>query len=883
MNKNRFCITCLLYLSISVHLCLGQNRSYISDEVILMLPPSIPFSSLTSQFPLTHQRTLSPQLNIHLFKIHNNGEESLTQLCHRLMKQKEVIVAQANHYVGSRRSIQLFPDDSLFQEQWHLHNTGQTGGTPDADIDAPEAWDISTGGLTAHGDTLVVAVIDEGFDLSHPDINWRTNHGEIPGNGIDDDQNGYIDDANGWNAIDQSGILPQDVHGTHISGIISAKGNNTLGVSGITWNTQILPVLGFQPGGTVLKAESDVLAAYAYVYDMRKQYNESQGEKGAFIVATNTAFGVSNSRPEDHPIWCAVYDSLGSLGILNVVATSNNDINIDEQGDVPSACPSPYLIAVTSTGKNDQRSPRGYGPINVDLGAPGDSILSTGLNGSYRLLTGTSMSTPQVAGAVALMLSASPSSLLAAYKNEPATYALTYREILLNGVDTLSELKDITATGGRLNLHRATLNVGMLGDTFSSCSQPYFLSSTQKTDTSFFLSWKGEEDSFQVRIRPAGTSLWDSLTTDRLGLMVNKLEACTAYEVQLKSTCSQAKSIYSPTLLVKTEGCCEAPTPMGLFAVEEGISELRWRSVFGADSYQVAIRHPDSLSENFYTHSDTVLSLPDLEPCIDYAFSLRPFCPDTSGSNSEIFFFRSPGCGICIEGAYCESKGNTQPGATGSEWIDSVRIGGVDIASGDNGGYVNFTDSVSIPLLIDSHTPIRLVPGFSQSSFPESWRIWIDLNQNGDFEEAGELLWESERSSNNPLDDSLFIPSSAALGQTRMRISMRYLDPPPLCENFVNGEVEEYCVFLEGLTPSPDPLIREVWLFPNPVSEDLYIESSEVLMEINLWTMEGKWVRSWHPSSSYQIKAEVGDLAPGTYIVRIHNAQGTQQKLLIKN
>ena len=848
-----------------------------------MLPPSTSYSALSSQFPITHRRTLSPQLNIHLFKIHNIGEESLEELCQQLMKREEVLVAQANHYVDSRRSVELFPNDSLFQEQWHLHNTGQTGGTIDADINAPEAWEISTGGVSAHGDTLVIAVIDEGFDLNHPDVNWRINPGEIPGNGIDDDQNGYVDDARGWNAIDQSGVLPQDVHGTHISGIISAKSNNTLGVSGVTWDTQILPVLGFQPGVTVLKAESDVLAAYSYIYDLRRQYNESQGEKGAFIVATNTAFGVSNAQPEDHPIWCAVYDSLGSLGILNVVATSNNDINIDERGDIPSACPSPYLISVTSTGKNDQRSPRGFGPISVDLGAPGDSILSTGLGGSYQLLTGTSMATPQVAGAISLMVSASPSSLLAAYKNEPSIYALVYREILLMGVDTLSELMDKTVTGGRLNLYQSTLYVISAADTFSNCSQPYFLHATQITDTSFLLSWKGEEDSFQIRIRPAGTSSWDSLSTEAFESSLSGLQACTAYEVQMRSTCSQAESSYSSTLLVQTEGCCEPPTPLGLFSVEAGLTELRWRAVFGADSYQVAISHPDSLSENLFTSSDTVLSLPNLGPCIDYAFHLRAFCPDTSGGISETFSFRSPGCGICIEGAYCESRGNTQPGATGSEWIDSVHIGEVDIASGDNGGYINFADSVSIPLLIGNHTPIELVPGFSRSSFPESWKIWIDLNQSGDFEEPDELIWESERGSNEPFIDSLWISSNATPGQTRMRVSMRYLDPPPLCGNFVNGEVEEYCVFLEGVTPSLAPLPNEFRIFPNPISKELHVESQEILEEIRLWSIEGKLVREWRGNSSNKLNLVMENLPPGTYVLRARNRRGTVQKLLWKN
>src|SRR5690606_7841154 len=146
-------------------------------------------------------------------------------------------------------------------------------GIEGADIDATLAWDITTAGVTALGDTIVIAVIDEGFQLNHPDLiqNFFRNNSEIPNNGIDDDQNGYIDDVGGWNAFNNTGIIPQNSHGTHVSGIVSARGNNGAGVTGVNWVAKILPIAGSSGD------ESTVIAAYAYAAEMRILYDQTHG------------------------------------------------------------------------------------------------------------------------------------------------------------------------------------------------------------------------------------------------------------------------------------------------------------------------------------------------------------------------------------------------------------------------------------------------------------------------------------------------------------------------------------------------------------------------------------------------------------------------------
>src|SRR5690606_20623526 len=239
------------------------------------------------------------------------------------------------------------PDDPQFGQMWGLHNTGQTGGTEDADVDAPEAWDLTRGGTSAHGDDIVVAIVDSGFDLNHPDIPYWKNEAEIPGNGIDDDGNGYVDDYDGWNAYTSTGNITSNYHGTHVAGTAAARGDNGTGVVGVNWGAKVMPIQGSS------SSEATVIEAYGYALELRATYDETGGEQGAFVVATNASFGVDAANPANYPIWCGFYDDLGAYGILSAGATANANWNIDTMGDVPTACPSDYMVAVTNTTHND--------------------------------------------------------------------------------------------------------------------------------------------------------------------------------------------------------------------------------------------------------------------------------------------------------------------------------------------------------------------------------------------------------------------------------------------------------------------------------------------------------------------------------------------------
>ena len=348
-----------------------QTASYKSGEMIIQVFDDADIETLTERFAsrsLRPVKQLSRRMHIWLFEYDGASLRTTEQktVLENVREDEAVALAQFNHFITQRATV---PDDPSFLQQWALNNTGQSGGTTDADVDAPEAWDIATGGMTSLGDEIVVAIIDGGFDLPHEDIAYWKNTLEIPGNGQDDDGNGYVDDYDGWNAYNSNGTLPNDYHGTHVTGMAAAIGNNNTGVSGVNWGAKVMPIAGST--GT----ESIAVEAYSYVFEMRSLYNESNGAEGAFVVSTNSSFGVDYGDPAAFPLWCAMYDSLGSVGIISAAATANRNIDVDAVGDVPTACGSDYLLSVTNTTKYDVRnSGAAYGLTTIDLGAPGTAV-----------------------------------------------------------------------------------------------------------------------------------------------------------------------------------------------------------------------------------------------------------------------------------------------------------------------------------------------------------------------------------------------------------------------------------------------------------------------------------------------------------------------------
>ncbi|MEA1950533.1 MAG: S8 family serine peptidase [Planctomycetota bacterium] len=336
-----------------------------------------------------------------------------------------------NEYVASYeldvlQEYQLASDDPNAWALWGMDNYGQTGGTPDADIDAHEAWDISTG-----SSDIVVGVIDTGVDFTHLDLaaNIWTNPGEIAGNGVDDDGNGFIDDIHGYDFVNNDGNPMDDHgHGTHVSGTIAAAGNNGTGIVGVNWSSSIMGLKFLSASGSGYT--SDAVRAVNYATMMRTMYdvnvrvtNNSWGG-GGYSTALNNAIQAS-----------------GDAGILFVAAAGNSGSNNDISPQYPANYNLSNVISVAATDDDDQLAYFScYGATTVDLAAPGVSIYSTRAGGGYTTMSGTSMATPHVAGVAALAWSVDPDATVA-----------EIRTAILQGTDSLDALTGKMVTGGRLN------------------------------------------------------------------------------------------------------------------------------------------------------------------------------------------------------------------------------------------------------------------------------------------------------------------------------------------------------------------------------------------------------------------------------------------------
>jgi len=324
--------------------------------------------------------------------------------------------------------LERVPNDTRFSELWGLRNTGQTGGTPGADIHAAPAWDVQTG-----NPNVLVAVIDTGVDYTHPDLvnNIWTNPGEIAGNGLDDDGNGIIDDVHGADFVNNDGNPMDDHgHGTHCSGTIGAEGNNNLGVAGVCWRVKIMGLKFLDASGSGSTADAILALEYAV-------------EKGAKLTSNSWGGGPYEQALKD------AIDASGAAGMLFVVAAGNDYGNNNDTSPVyPASYDSTNLVAVMSTTASDARSDfSNYGPTTVDVAAPGSSILSCAPGGGYQTMSGTSMATPHVAGACALMLAANP-----------ALTPLQIKEALVATADPT--LPGQCVAGGRINLPAALARAG---------------------------------------------------------------------------------------------------------------------------------------------------------------------------------------------------------------------------------------------------------------------------------------------------------------------------------------------------------------------------------------------------------------------------------------
>ena len=318
------------------------------------------------------------------------------------------------------------PTDSAYVdgELWGLHNLGEFGGKIDADIDAPEAWNLTTG-----SQEVIVGVMDSGLRVTHQDIKSQlwVNEDEVPNNGRDDDKDGYTDNINGIAPLTMDGNLTDNVaHGTHVTGTIGASSNDNGKHVGVAWNIKIM---GIKVGEWWISTAATIAGI------------EFASNHGVSVI--NCSFGGYNYSQAEFDAYAAG----GEAGIMFAAASGNDALNVDVLETYPSGYDLECIISVGASDRNDEQANfSNFGFRNVDLVAPGVNILSLSSSSdvAYEYMDGTSMATPHVAGVLALMRSLQPD-----WTN------LEIREQLLSSVDVLPALDGFVQTSGRVNAFKA--------------------------------------------------------------------------------------------------------------------------------------------------------------------------------------------------------------------------------------------------------------------------------------------------------------------------------------------------------------------------------------------------------------------------------------------
>lgn len=427
----------------------AQKPQFVAGEAIVRLKGGVGIASASDNFADKYGATIQDSFDFGKLGIVDQGEilhvklpEGLsTEAALAKMAQDPQIAYAEPNYVytldaekatnvvsgeelASQRAASQDPSapNDLDSRLWGLNNTGQNGGKVNADINAPEAWKQHVG----RNDGPIIAVIDTGIDYNHPDLkdNMWVNTGEIPGNGIDDDGNGVVDDVYGYNAFADSGD-PMDghSHGTHCAGTIGAVGNNGIGVVGVNHKARLMAVKIFSDSGSTNTAA--ILRGIEYTTKMGATITSNSWGGGPFSQAQKDAFEASSA--------------------LHIKAAGNNGRDNDKFANYPSNYEIANNVAVAASDRFDNKARFSqYGVVNVDIAAPGVDVFSTIPGDKYGNMSGTSMATPHVAGVAGLVASAFPELDAQGIKDK-----------VLNGADQLENWKQFVAEGRRLNAEGA--------------------------------------------------------------------------------------------------------------------------------------------------------------------------------------------------------------------------------------------------------------------------------------------------------------------------------------------------------------------------------------------------------------------------------------------
>jgi PKD repeat protein len=713
---------------------------------------------------------------------------------------KDIILSMTSRrgilFAGPTYQIKLMvtPNDTDFSKLYGMHNTGQTGGTSDADIDAPEAWDKTTGSTD-----LIVAIIDTGINYNHEDLaaNMWKNPGETAGNNKDDDGNGYVDDIYGFNSITNTGNpLDDNNHGSHCAGSIGGVGNNSKGVAGVCWKVKLMGLKFLDSSGS--GDTSDAVQCMDYALD--------QLNKGQKIVVTSNSWGGGGF---DQNMFDAI-EAAGAKGCLFSAAAGNSSANNDTTATYPGNYNSNYVISVAATDHNDAlASFSNYGAKTVDLAAPGVNIYSCSKSTGYMQMSGTSMACPHVSGACALIKAALPSAT-----------PLEIKQLILDNVDTKSSLSGKCLTGGRLNVNKAISSAPAINADFTYVIKPFPNQRTVDfTDTS---SSSATINKWSWTFGDGGTSTLQNPS--------RTYSANGSYSVKLTVTDSSGKTdSETKTVVIADPAPIDAQFSYTINDLQVAFNDdsitqgtvQSWTWDFG-DGVSSTAENPTHTYSNYGIYS--------------VKLTVKDNIPSTDSITKAVELKDEPP-------APCASAGEDYS----MIWINKVELGTLNNSS-NAAGYTDFTKTVTAPEL-KRGSSYNLNITISTAQYTNWFKAYIDYNRDGDFADSGEVIYVIPQAQKViSAGGAITIPANAVKGTARLRIQVKNittnnLPAPEPCETFAYGEVEDYYVKIteDCSTPvanftysidqctanftntssSADPIVAYSWAFGNGSSSTL--------------------------------------------------------------
>lgn len=576
-----------------------SSLDYVPGEILVKWAPGLAATSAAMARDQVAGLTLREFPGIEWEHLQIDPTMDVQVAIRKMLRQPGVIAAEPNYI---RYLSATLPNDTHFGLQWALRNTGQTvngtAGTAGADISATTAWDLRT-----TSPNIIVAVIDSGITLNHTDLNsnlW-VNPGETAGNGIDDEGNGKIDDVNGWDFVNNDSNPTDDtanLHGTHVSGIIGAKGNDGSGIAGVTWTVQLMSLKAFNSAGSGTTA--NIISAIEYAT-----------AKAAHII--NASFGSSSFSQ-------ALKDAIDAFPGIFVAAAGNDGTDNDVSPVYPACFTSANIIAVAATDQNDAlASFSNFGTTCVDLAAPGVNILSDKAVGFVGFLNGTSFSAPHISGVAALMKA-----------QEPNRTTAEIRSAILNNVDAKAGLTAKVATGGRLNAQAALAAIaplapsGLAGTAAGATQVNLTWTDNSAGETGYEVQRKTGSGSFTTLANPAANSTSHNDTT---------ATEATTHSYRVRASNSGANSDFSSEVSVTTPPA----TPTGLTATAASTSgiNLTWTdNSAGETGYEIQRKTGSGAFSTVTTTAANVTNYSDSGLAATTTYTYRVRATGTGGNST---------------------------------------------------------------------------------------------------------------------------------------------------------------------------------------------------------------------------------------------------------